>query len=176
MLKKSIVILSLITFIGCTPNIVDRDFEKEERDYIKQHGVKAEQDPLYAEPSQANMLAGEEDGIRVNMSRGADDVDDDGQTLQTWYAVAYNKNDESKCFAIQWKLMDFEMITDHTTFVYIKPHQSIMDYAKFKQKVWDLDGIKLVLPASGYIDTIFVRDPTEKNDCEFIETDVVDEK
>lgn len=159
-------VLNLI--VGCTPTIVDRDFEKEEREYIKKYGEPAAKDPLYAAPTDKVVFAGEEDGIRITLARGADDKLSTEGGLQNWYAVAYNSNKEPKCFAVSWKLMDFELITDNITFVYLKPNETKYDYARFKQKVWDLDGISLVLPPSGYIDGILVKDPTEKGDCEFI--------
>lgn len=175
-MKKIIVASVLMSMIGCTPIIKDRDFEKEERDYIKAYGIEAAKDPLYGAPTGTVIQAGEQDGVRVTMSRGVDDVSSStGTKLQNWYAVVVNGNDEPKCVAILWKLMDFTMITDHTTFIYLKPYESLMDYAKFKQRMWDLDGVSLVLPGSGYIDTIFVEEPTERNDCDF-QAEVVDDK
>lgn len=175
-MKKLVVSCFVGLFVvGCTPTIVDRDFEKEERAYIKKYGEPARKDPMYASPSKETVFAGDEDNVRITLAKGNDTILKNGDHLQNWYAVVFNNNMKAKCVAVNWKLMDFELITDDVTFVYLKPHQTKMDYAKFKQKVWDLDGISLVLPPSGYVDKIVVKDPTKKNNCEFIDEDI-DEK
>ena len=71
--------------------------------------------------------------------------------------------------------MDFQMITEYAEYIYLKPYEEKIDYAIMKQKVWDLDGVKLVLPASGYVAAMDIKEPNEKNNCEF-ETEIVEEK
>jgi hypothetical protein len=170
-MKLFLTLTTLLLVVGCAPNIQDRDFEKEEREYIRKYGEKAEKDPLYQEPTEKVVFGGENDGIRVSLARMGDVRIKEGE-LQEWIATAYNENDEPKCFFIKWKLLDFELITDYYSFAYIDPHETIMDYAKMSQKVWELDGIKLILPASGYIEDIIVKDINEKGKtkrekCEF---------
>ena len=173
-MKKLMIAVSLVLTTGCTAfTVVDRDFEKEEADYIRKYGVPAASDPLYAAPTGTVIEAANEDGVKVSLARGIDDIHPQtGDRLQSWYGTIYNSNDEPKCVAIQWQLMDFDLIADHSTYIYLKPKETLMDYAKFKQKFWDLDGVTLVLPPSGKIGAILVADPTEKNDCEYADEDI----
>jgi hypothetical protein len=168
MYKKILLILPLL--IGCTPNIVDRDFEKEEREYIKLHGELAKKDPLYGAPTPHKVESAREDGVVITLFKGKD-VKEGGLQLQQWYAMVRNENDEPKCVNIAWKLMDFQMVTEYAEYIYLKPYEEKTDYAIMKQKVWELDGVRLVLPASGYVAAMDIKEPSEKNTCEF-ETEI----
>ena len=81
--------------------------------------------------------------------------------------MVYSSNEEDKCVAITWALLDFELITDNISYVKIPAKTTKYDYARFKQKVWDIDGITIALPPSGYVAKIDVKDLDDKKSCEF---------
>jgi len=172
--KKTSLLLVLPLLVACTPNIVDRDFEKEEREYIKVHGELAKKDPLYGAPTSHKVESAREDGVVITLFKGKD-VKEGGLDLQQWHAMVRNENDEPKCVNIAWRLMDFQMITEYAEYIYLKPYEEKVDYALMKQKVWELDGVRLVLPASGYVAAMDVREPSEKNNCVY-ETEIIEEK
>ena len=173
-MNKLILVLALLA-TGCATNkIVDRDFEKEEKAFIKQHGEKAK-DPMFSPATPDLIKAGEEDRVRITLYKGTSTVTQDHLELQNWYAIVKNYGSESKCVGVHWKLMDFEMITDYPDFTLLKPGQEIKNYATFKQQLWNLDGTRFALPPSGYIEKMIVVDPDNKKGCVF-NSDTVIEK
>lgn len=181
-MKKLFLILPvLMTFIGCTPNIKDRDFEKEEAEFIKTHGVAAK-DPFYAPPTPDHIMAGEKDDVRITIHKGsptlhdANDVDHNKIELQNWYAVLTNDGKKPVCVMTEWKLMDFEMISDYPGFVYMSPHSQIITYAHLRQQIWNIDGTKFALPPSGYVEDMDIREPNKKaksgDECVFEDDDI----
>ena len=169
---KSIILIVCLSLIGCAT--VDRDFEKEEQEFIKLHGVRAK-DPFYAPDTPNDVLAGKKDGVRVTVHKGRP-TKSEGFELQQWFAVLTNDSEEDKCIAVLWKLMDFELVTNFPEFIYLTPHQQIVNYASLKQQVWNMDGTKFALPPSGYIEQLDVRDPNLKNkpgqECIFEDEDI----
>lgn len=167
-MNKFIVIVMLM-LTGCTATIVDRDFEKEEKDFIKKHGVEAK-DPLYAPATPEYVLAGYSEHVLVSLYKGPSEKQDKIE-LQVWNATAVNHNDKPVCLMVHWKLMDFSLVTDYGDFTYLKPEQQILKYATMKQQVWNLDGTQFALPPSGYIDNMIIKEPIKDAkpgyECEF---------
>ena len=162
--------LSLL-LVGCTPVIKDRDFDAEEKNYIKEHGVKAN-DPLWQSPTSNIIQAAKEDGILITLFRDPD-IKEGELDLQQWHAVLSNKTDEAKCIQSSWKLQDFQMYTDYPDFIKVQPYEVVYTYARMTQQIWLMDGIKLILPPSGYVASLDIRDPDDRGTCTF-ETDVVE--
>lgn len=178
MTKILCLLIVTMVMVGCAHKVIDRDFEKEEQDYIKQYG-KAANDPLWQAPTANDLLAGEEDGVRITIHKGASDQTKDDILLQNWYAVLTNDNDKPKCVNVAWKLMDFELITESPDYLFVKGHETKISYAHLKQKVWEMDGIRLALPASGYIQAMDVVSPKKDakpgQECDFVDEKVKEE-
>lgn len=155
-MKKVLLSCIILGMTGCA-TVVDRDFEKEEAEFIKAHGKPAD-DPFYAPSTPDDVLAGKEDGVRITLHKIRPTVRE-GLSLQNWTAVLTNTNDEPKCVATIWKLMDFEMETPYPESTYIGANEQKIDYAFMRQVVWDIEGTKFALPPSGYIEKLFVVDP-----------------
>lgn len=167
---KIFLIALLIT--GCTPIIVDRDFEQEEKQYIEKYGLKAKMDPFYAEPTDNNVVAGNSDNIIITINKDSD-IRYHEMDIQKWQASIFNHNDNSVCVYVDWRLMDFELYTDYPGFVFVKSHDQVINFAKMHQKIWDLNGTEFVLPSSGYINNIIVKEPASNNkgdECTFEES------
>jgi len=92
---------------GCTPVIIDRDFQKEEAQFIKKYGELAK-DPLYAPSTESVIKLAEEDGIEITLYKEQPDLYE-GMLLDNWVAVLKNKTSENLCVLTLWKLMDFQM-------------------------------------------------------------------
>lgn len=152
---RAAIVLAMLA--GCTPVIIDRDFEKEEAEFIKKYGELAK-DPLYAPSTESVIKLAEEDGIEITLYKEQPDIYE-GMLLDNWVAVLKNKTSENLCVLTLWKLMDFQMETDYADFSYIPANATIYGYAKFKQQIWSLDGTTFALPPSGYIDTLIVKEP-----------------
>ena len=164
---KKLILIATLAMTGCaTQQIVDRDFDKEEIEYVKKHGIEAAKDPLWQEPSNPFGVLVDQDGIRVTAYRSAD-ANDGVDKLQVWYVDVQNTTSDAQCVALNWKLQDFQLESNYETFIYIKPNLVLEKVATLTQKVWVLDGLKLVLPPSGYIDGVVIKDPTDKDDCDF---------
>ena len=172
-MKKIILFVALFATGCATTKIVDRDFEKEEKEFIKKNGVAAK-DPQFSPATPDLIKAGEEDDVRVTLYKGTSTKTKDNIELQNWYAIVKTYGSDPKCVGIHWKLMDFEMITDYPDFTLLKPKQEIKNYATFKQQVWSLDGTRFALPPSGYIEKMIVVDPDEKKGCVFNSETVID--
>lgn len=160
---KSLRLIGLactLSLIGCA-TVVDRDFEKEEQDFIKQHG-QAAKDPFFAPATPNDVIGANEDNIRVTIHKSKSDKVN-GLELQNWKAVLTNDSEEDKCVAVLWKLMDFQLVTHYPEFLYLTPHQQILDYAELKQQIWNMDGTKFALPPSGYIQQMVIKEPNIKN-------------
>lgn len=177
MMIRLLVISFLIALsVGCTPNIVDRDFEQEELDYIKKYGEIAKNDPLWAAPTEESIFLTRKDGISVTIHKQAPD-DKEGIMLQNWSAIVTNHTEVDKCVMIAWKLMDFQIVEEHSGYTVVFAKEYILDYVKLKQLLWDISGTRFALPPSGYIDYMDVEDRAEDNpNCEFfeLEEDIVE--
>lgn len=158
-MKILYVLLLLTTLVGCTPTIVERNFEAEEAAYIKKHGIAAK-DPFYAPATPDYVVAGSEDHVLVTLFK---DVPENyrGMQLQTWQASVFNHNDYPVCVLVQWKLMDFEMFSDYSDFTLIPANQQLLHFATMKQQIWNLDGTEFALPPSGYIHSLVVKEPNK---------------
>lgn len=170
---KTVILLSmLLGVVGCASTIVDRNFEAEEREYIKQH-AEAAKDPLYAAPTADTIVAGNTDQVSVTLYKATPDKHEHLE-LQKWKATITNHNDYPVCVLVHWKLMDFEMISDYPDFTYVNSNSALTNYATMKQQIWNLDGTKFALPPSGYIDTMVVREPNTNTkrglECVFEDT------
>ena len=163
--RLSFIIGMALLATGCAETIKDRDFEAEERAYIKQYGENAKKDPQYQAPTKPDMMIGKEDKIYV-MAIRKPNVRREHLDLQKWDIVVNNHNTGAKCVKFAWKLMDFELISNYPEWTYVKPDQ-IVKYGEMNQTVWDMSGTKFALPPSGYIDKMVVLDPTPKNDCDY---------
>jgi len=174
MISKILMTSLVMMLVGCA-TIKDRDFEKEEKEYIQKYGERALADPLYQKDTPRMVSAANKDHVTVTLTRLPDGKHPKGPRLQNWVAVVSNHNEVDKCVSISWALMDFELITDNISYVKIPAHGYIADYAKFKQKVWEMNGITLALPPSGYITEIDVKDLDKDDKCDFImdEEDIV---
>lgn len=159
---KYLIVLSFLFIVGCTPTIQDRDFEKEEVEYIRSHGV----DPMFAPATKDDIFMGRKDGITVSLHKDTSTYIN-GVESQNWFAVVTNENDDPKCVAIVWRLMDFEIINDNPELVYIKGHEINHNFTQLKQKLWYLNNVLFALPPSGYIHDVFIRDPDPKTQCVF---------
>jgi len=172
---KRLILPALLLLNACTPNIIDRDFEEEEAEYIRKYKSFAEKDPLWQNPTPDNMFLTKVDDVSVTIHKMRPD-DDEGIMLQNWSVIVVNHNDTAKCVNIAWKLQGFKMVSDYPGFRLIQPKESILDYVKLKQTIWSMDGIKFALPPSGYIEQMEVNDPNESPDveneiCDFYELD-----
>ncbi|MEM2159433.1 MAG: hypothetical protein QXN55_00575 [Candidatus Nitrosotenuis sp.] len=181
-MKKLLLILPfLLILVSCAHTVVDRDFEKEEAEYIKKYGVAAK-DPFYAPPTPDHIMAGEKDDVRITIHKGTPTMHDSNDSehskieLQNWFAVLTNDSEKPVCVMTEWKLMDFELISDYPGFVYMSPNSQIVTYAHLKQQVWNIDGTKFALPPSGYVEDMIIRDPVKKakvgDECVFDDDDV----
>jgi len=176
-MMRNIILWSILFLtVGCTPNIIDRDFEQEEADYIKKYGEFAKEDPLWASPTEESMFLTRKDGITVTIHKTAPD-DDEGIMLQNWQAIVTNHNAEPKCVMIAWKLMDFKITDERTGYTAFKAHEAKIPFVRLKQILWDISGTRFALPPSGYIEYMDVEDKAEDNPhCEFfeLEEDIVE--
>lgn len=164
---KKLILIAALVMTGCaTQQIVDRDFDKEEIDYVKKHGVPAEKDPLWQAPSEPFGVLVNQDGIRVTAYRSAD-TNDGVNNLQVWNIDVQNTTSDAQCIALNWKLQDFQLESNYETFIYVQPKQLLEKVATLTQKVWQIADMKVVLPPSGYIDGVVIKDPTDKGDCDF---------
>ena len=167
-------LLFLLLLNGCTPTIIDRDFEKEEAAYIKEYGI-ATKDPLYAPQTSNYIFAGNKDNVFVSMYK---DIPDNykGIKLQKWKATIVNHNDYPICAVIHWKLMDFELVSEYPDFIYLAPQQQVYKFAEMKQQIWNIDGTEFSLPPSGYIEDIILKHPTKNSklgsECSFEDTNI----
>ena len=116
-----------------------------------------------------------EDGVKIIIYKGQSTITQDKLELQNWYAILKNDNKEPKCVAVSWRLMDFEMLTDYPEMISLKPGEEILNYAVFKQRIWNLDGTRFALPPSGYVGNMIVVDPDPKTGCTFT-SKTVDER
>ena len=162
---KKLLPLLMLSLAACTPNVKDRDFDKEEIAYIKENGIKST-DPLWQKPTNKVVQAGKMDGVTVVMYRDTD-IREGELNLQQWKALIINKNDEPKCVQTVWQLMDFQMYTDYPDFLKVPANSTFQNYARMTQKIWVLDGVRLALPPSGYIADMLVREPNDKGTCVF---------
>lgn len=159
-MKFLLVLYTVVFAVGCSTSILERDFEKEEQEYIKTHGVKAAQDPLYQSPTSDTVVAGTLDNVIVTLYKSNTETRDN-LSLQVWSASIFNHNNSAVCVAVIWKLMDFDLITDYPDFVFIEKNSSIFRYATMRQTIWDLSGTKFALPPSGYIKNMIVKTPSK---------------
>jgi hypothetical protein len=170
---KILLVTSTMLLTGCF-TVVDRDFEAEEREYIKQHAAAAK-DPLYGAPTPDTVVAATEDGVSVLMYKAAPEKRS-GMDLQVWRSSIYNKNDYPVCVMVQWKLMDFEMISDYPDFSFIDAKSTMVNYATMRQQIWNLDGTAFALPPSGYVEKLIIREPNmnakNKERCTFNDEEV----
>lgn len=170
------LILPLLLFLNaCTPNIVDRDFEEEEAEYIRKYKEFAKNDPLWQAPTPDDMFLTTVDNVSVSVHKLLPD-DNSGIMLQNWKVVVTNHNNTSKCVNIAWKLQGFNMVNENPGFVFFKRNQSKGDYARLKQTIWNMDGIRIALPPSGYIHDMEVKNPKENPNfkdevCDFYESE-----
>ncbi len=169
-----LLLLILLPVVGCTPNIVDRDFEAEESAYIKEHGVAAK-DPLYAPATPDTVFAGKENNVFVSMYKDKPE-DYKGMKLQIWQATIVNHSDHPICALVHWKLMDFEMFSDYPDFTYLVSQQQILHFAEMRQQIWNIDGTEFALPPSGYIDQLIVKEPIKDakkgTECSFEDNNI----
>jgi hypothetical protein len=159
-MKKLVIVSLMLSVVGCA-TVIDRDFEAEERAYIKKYGEMAAKDPLYQASTPEHVLAADEDGVRVSIHKGVTEIIYRGMPLQEWYAVLVNDNDYPVCVQTQWKLMDFELVTDYPEAILVQANTSIPNYAKLKQTIWNIDGTEFALPPSGYVQSLGVREPKQ---------------
>ena len=113
-LLTALCVLTLLS--GCAATVVDRDFAKEERDFIKQHGEKAAKDPFYAPETPPHVVGANYKHVIVLLNRERD-IKRDGMDLQKWSATLHNNNDYPVCVITLWKLMDFNLSSDYPDFI-----------------------------------------------------------
>jgi hypothetical protein len=173
-MKKIMIVSMLLT--GCTHTVIDRDFDKEEAQFIKEHGEKAAKDPNFSPATPDNVVVAEEHDVKVSIHKVRPTIRNKLE-LQNWSAVITNNNEESKCAAVMWKLMDFELETNYPDFLYLQPKQQVVNYAKMKQVLWNIEGTEFALPPSGYVKEMLVVDPNKDakkgEECVF-ESEIID--
>lgn len=174
-MKRLLIPLALLLLNACTPNIIDRDFEEEEAEYIRKHKEFAKNDPLWQAPTPDNMFLTRVDDVSVTIHKLPPD-DKSGIMLQNWTVVVTNHNKISKCVNIAWKLQGFDMINDNPGFQLFERNEAKLDYVRLRQTIWNMDGIRIALPPSGYIQQMEVKDINENPDvemevCDFYELD-----
>ena len=165
---KKVIMIGCLLASGCA-TVQDRDFEAEEKQFIKEHG-QAALDPLYAPPTASDIFAGKKDGVSITIHKMRSSVKD-GIELQNWNAVLTNSSSENVCVATIWKLMDFELTTQYPELTYLHAGDSLTEYAVLKQLMWNIEGTKFTLPPSGYVQELIVKPANQSGDvskyCEF---------
>lgn len=172
---NKLLIIGCLLLVGCA-TVVDRDFEKEEADFIKQYGEAAKKDPFYAPSTPNDVMAAHSSGIRVVVHKSKS-IRADKLELQRWSVILTNETDKAQCVSVFWKLMDFELINDRAESLLVQPKQQLLNYATLIQKIWNIDGTRFALPPSGYIERLEVHPPnplSRKGDECLIEDNIID--
>ena len=130
---NKLLLISCLLLVGCA-TVVDRDFEKEEADFIKKYGEAAKKDPFYSPDTAADVIAAHSDGIRVTVHKSSP-IKADSLKLQKWVVILTNETDKAQCVSVFWKLMDFELINDHAESLLVQPKQQLLNYATLIQKI-----------------------------------------
>lgn len=160
-MKYLIVILCLLSS-GCTVfglgGTKDIDTEKEEQRRIRELKKKTESDGY--EPTPPIVKAASKDGITISVEKSTPLVEKD-YSREVWHVFAKNETPHDKCVFIQWRLMDFEYVSDEASEFLLRSNtrRSIGTMLQF---VYNLDGVKFTAPASGYVNQFRVRDPNKK--------------
>lgn len=167
---KKLIIVGCLILSGCA-SVQDRDFEAEEKAFIKAHGSAALADPMYAPPTAPDVFAGKTDGVTITIHKIKSTITEDKIELQNWNAVLTNTSKEDVCVATIWKLMDFELVTQYPELTYMHAGDSLQEYAVLKQQIWNMEGTRFALPPSGYVQELIVKPAKDtkiqSEKCEF---------
>lgn len=169
------VLLTASILQGCTPNIIERDFEKEEAQRIKDL-QKAKEDPFKNQPTPDYVKLIEEDGVYVEALKQHPVKGPGGVMLDVWVVNAVNTAEDPQCVTVNWKLQDFEFESDEP-YEFLVPAHKTLKIGKMKQTIWSFDDTFIAIPPSGYVDGIRVREPNVeklngKIGCETPEEDI----
>lgn len=162
--KIIITPLICLAITACTPNIIEYDSEKLEAERISKLAEAQKKDPFYNAATKDDVRVADEEDVYIEVHKLPPIPGPNGIKLDTWRAIATNRNDTSKCVFVKWALQDFEFESDQPAEFLIKPKEKL-NIAKFRQTIWSFDGAMIAIPPSGYVDTIHVRDADiNKND------------
>lgn len=157
-MKKILIVGYIMLLTACsTTNIIDYDPEKETFEHMK-NVKKAQQDAFYAEETPPHVDLFKKDGINIVIDKKDPLVGRMGIRLDRWEASAINHNNLPKCVAVDWRLLDFEYESQYPD-EFLVYGNSVLNFAHFRQTIWAFDkDTFLVLPPSGYVNDISVRD------------------
>ena len=167
----ALLILSLLILSGCGMTTVT-DWDGDNVPLEEQRRIMAKQSVQYTEDI-VTLATESEIGIVATKEGQTLTFENDYEIKQdNWSIDAHNFSDIPQCVAIQWKLMDFQFISDHPTLFYV-PGKSITHVGTMTQLVWEIDGIKVVPESSGFIWAMVTREPAENalkgEECTFYE-------
>lgn len=166
-------VLFYLMLVGCTPNIIDIDSEKLEYTQL-QNVKKSQSDPFKNQATPNQVRVADNDGVFVDVIKGAPYLGRENIKLDVWTIYASNRTDTPKCVLITWKVQDFELETELPFEFVLKPQQSLK-VGKMKQTIWSFDNTFIALPPSGYVDNMRVRSSFLENGkltCDEKEADI----
>lgn len=173
MYKLLPAILLVLIASGCA-TVKDYDPEKEEILRAKKYGEMLKQE----EPTATTVAVGEMKNVTVFVEKAPPLTENELIERQVWHTYVANGNNQAKCVMLVWKLMDFEYASNEAARFYV-PANSQRFVGSMVQKVWDLNGLRFTVPASGLLYRLFVTDPKNhvqknKDPCELVDDKVID--
>jgi hypothetical protein len=165
--------LLALTLIGCgSANVREIDPEKEEMKRLN-----GKQVPIQSTPDR--VVVGEKNNITVEVTKWGTVRPEKDVEQQIWDVNVTNEWKSAKCVSIIWRLMDFHFETTEPSIFYIEGKEK-KHIGRMVQHVWDIDGVKFVLPPSGQIYGMEVRKPVAKakrgEECNFFDERKIKEK
>lgn len=157
---------------GCATTVIDYDPENMELP----PGI-----PEY-EPTPDRVELGDRRDIVVKAVKTEPfmDVDQYGNEVerQVWQISATNRNKYyDQCVTILWRLMEFKLYMDGPS-EFLIPATETHNVGMMVGQTWKIDGVKIALPPSGYIQQMRVRRPNknakEGEECLFLPNRIVD--
>jgi hypothetical protein len=150
---------------GCTTIDVDPEFEYDP----EAHDVFARNGSLEGEQTAAYVHLAARSGVDVYAVRVADTFDEQHNVpVQQWHVFAVNNRKYHRCLFAQWRLLDFALITDNQSNVLLQPQQ-VTTLGRMVGQVWEIDGVPVAPPPSGYVERLYVWNPdrtsSEEDQC-----------
>lgn len=171
-LTRLLIALPVAAMVGCTaPMVKEADIvEVDPYDQPLPKEIKA------FEPTAPIVELGANNEVLVIAYRAPDVEEEDGHgndvSRQVWDILVTNQSPyHDKCVAMKWRLMDFKLHTERET-EFLVTSDTTERFGTMVGEIWDIDGVRVAPPPSGYIHDMRVRKPIpfapDGEECLFI--------